>query len=346
MQPLLAVLRNEAVDADELDAALTLAEQEHVLPWTIARLRANAVTLPAEIERRVVEAERSAAIAAFYWTSELKGLLRAFGEAAVAVIPLKGPCLAERLYGGAELRSNRDLDLLVRADDLARAKNLLSTQGFTPTAHPDDYHQPWLRGSTVVELHHNVENPLAFDFEIEGAWAGAETAVFKEVPILRLAAADELLFLCLHGVRHRFDRMSLVLDLKLAFAQLDTAQSRPRNGDLRNVLYLGCAMARRLDATVCPGPKPDEQLDRLADRLWDRLMTQRAATLDWEAAHAFYLEMERPGVARMRRRVRHWRILATRVIEPDYVFAARFGLSRRWQATLLRPLRLLLRTRL
>jgi hypothetical protein len=345
MQGLLAILRDDAAAHDDLDAALTLAEEEHVLPWTLARLKAQAATLPPEVAQCVAEAERSAAIAAFYWSSELKGLLRAFAEAAIAVIGLKGPCLAERIYGGAGLRSSRDLDLLVRAVDVARANALLEQQGFTPVAHPDDYHQPWRRGSTVVELHRNVENPLAFDFDIEGAWARAEASAFQGLPILRLAAADELLFLCLHGVRHRFDRMSLVLDLTLAFAHLDGTQPRPANADWAKLLYLGRTMARRLDAQIAPMPETDTHLDALADRLWERLTTQPAEPMDWAAAHAFYLEIERPGAARMRRRIRHWRILATRVIEPDYVFAARLGLRRRWQAALLRPLRLLLRIR-
>ena len=48
----------------------------------------------------------------------------------------------------------------------------------------------------------------------------------------------------------------------------------------------------------------------------------------------------------MGRRMRHWRILATRVIGPDYAFAERFGLRRKWQVRLLRPLRLMLRKRL
>ena len=191
----------------------------------------SAVALPEEVERRVTEAERSAVIAAFFWSSELKGLLRAFAEEGLPVIPLKGPCLAERLYGGAALRSSRDLDLLVQASHVAPADALLGRLGFAPLGHPDDYHQAWRRGSTVVELHHDVENPLAWDFAIGGAWTRAEAGVFQGVPVLRLAAADELLLLCLHGVRHRFERLNLVLDLALAFAQLSGAQARPARRD-------------------------------------------------------------------------------------------------------------------
>ncbi len=63
--------------------------------------------------------------------------------------------------------------------------------------------------------------------------------------------------------------------------------------------------------------------------------------MDWQSMHAFYLELEGTRWRKLRRRIMHWRILMTRLIEVDYAFAARFGFGRRWQVWLLRPLRLL-----
>ena len=39
----------------------------------------------------------------------------------------------------------------------------------SPPGAADDYHRPWHRATTTVELHHDVENPLAFDFHVEGS---------------------------------------------------------------------------------------------------------------------------------------------------------------------------------
>jgi hypothetical protein len=82
-------------------------------------------------------------------------------------------------------------------------------------------------------------------------------------------------------------------------------------------------------------------LERLADDLWERLLTQSSEPLNWRDIHTFYLEIERPGWARVRRWVRHLQILSTRMIEPDYRFAAKLGMHRTWQVRMLRPLRLL-----
>ena len=48
------------------------------------------------------------------------------------MISLKGPSLAERLYGNAALRTRYDLDFLVREPDLGRAEQILQEMGFAP----------------------------------------------------------------------------------------------------------------------------------------------------------------------------------------------------------------------
>jgi Uncharacterised nucleotidyltransferase len=353
MDCLLEILRGQSVDREieetEWAAMLALAEEERVLPWIVERLRSFGEGLPQPLAERLGQIERDATIAAFYWSSHLKGLLHAFHHADIPVVPLKGPVLAQRLYGGAALRMNRDLDLLVSKADFSRAEAVLVELGFTP-GELDDYHRPWYRHTATVELHYDVENPLAFDFGVESAMRDAEPTKFEGEPCRQLASEDELAYLCLHAARHRYERLCLVLDLRLAFEKLPgLANGREYRCEIvamNSLLTLGLAMARRLQPDLCvklplSSGRDDERLERLADVLWDRLLTQSSEPLDWSDLHAFYLEIERPGWARLRRWVRHLQILSTRMIEPDYRFAARFGMHRTWQVRMLRPLRLL-----
>jgi hypothetical protein len=346
MQCLLELLRGQSSDRDlgdaELEAALGLAEVEHVLPWAVAQLRLRPPSQTPVISSHLKEIEREAAIAAFYWSAELQGLLRAYAHAGLQVVPLKGPFLAERLYGATALRVSYDLDLLVAKADLARAEAVMEAAGFVPGT-PDDYHCPWVRKATCVELHHDVENRLAFNFHLESALRRARIAEFQGQPCRQLAADDELLYLCLHAVRHRFERLSLIVDLQLAFQKFAGAgngvQLRPEVKGLASLLVLGLAMARRLQPDLAvpfefpTSPAQVQHLEKLADRLWYRLLTEPGAPPDWRALHAFYVELELPG--------RHLRILLGRAIEPDYAFAANLGFHRTWQVRMLRPLRLL-----
>jgi hypothetical protein len=202
----------------------------------------------------------------------------------------------------------------------------------------------------MVELHYDVENPLAFNFRVEGALRNAQAASYQGQPCWQLAPEDELLFLCLHAVRHRFECLNLVLDLQLAFEKLTDSEKawtpRTEVAELDSLLSLGWMMARHLQPDLAvafqvpTSKRQNRHLEELASRLWNELLTQTAEPLDWHGAHAFFLELELSGWPRFRRRIRHFRILAGRVIEPDYSFAARFGLHRTWQVRMLRPLRL------
>lgn len=354
MDRLLELLRGHDVDLlhdqEEWEQVFALAEEERILPW-VARLCNRQTAVDPNLRNRLKAIERDAAIAAFYWSSELKAILRAFEQQDIMVVPLKGPFLAERLCGEAALRVSYDLDLLVAKSDVDRAEAVFSGLRFIPDT-PDDYHRAWWRGRTTIELHHDVENPLAFDFHIASVLRRTQPTAFQGQRCWQLAPGDELLFLCLHGVRHCFERLSLIQDLCLAFENLNVAEQAPADSNIQQIaertslLVLGLAMARRLQPDMRvrtiegASAAQVDHLEGVADRLWHRLLTQTSEPLDWQSQHAFFLEMELPG-HRLRRRWRHFQILSARVIKPDYEFAAGFGCHRVWQVRLLRPLRIL-----
>ena len=258
MQTLLDLMRGElngrTVAAEEWMRVLDLATEESVLPWAASCVRAQAdCGVAPEVDARLRAIEREAQISAFVWSQTLRSTLAEFHRRDVPVISLKGPWLAQRLYGDAALRLYADLDLLVRRADFARSEEVLSGLGFSPAARRDDYARTWSRGPITLELHDDVENPLAFDFGIDGAWERAQVAEFEGVSAWLFAPSDELRFLCLHGVRHRFERLSHVLDLVLAFRRLTGPQSdiQPEcRGESERMLALGCMMAARLDPQV------------------------------------------------------------------------------------------------
>lgn len=352
MQSLLDLLRgcpSRGFDDAEWAALVNVAEEENILPWAVERLRFASGACTPEQRRQLEGFQREFQIAAFLWTESLKSTLAAFNRAELPVISLKGPVLAERMYGSAALRNCVDLDLLIRPQDLERAENVLAGIGFVPQGEADDYHRRWMRKNTLLELHHKLENSHAFAIDMDGLWARSCISQFQGVPIRLFGPADELLYLCLHGVRHRFDRLSLILDLVLAFQQLthlsggDTAWG---DAVFENIFALGWMMAAHLDPQLVPpqamrtAPGSRQWLHDLADRLWRDRLSGRAEILDWSAQHRFYVELEKPGWERLARRLRHARILLTRTIDADTQFAERFGLRRMWQVRLMRPIRL------
>ena len=335
----------------EFALLLETAAAENVTPWVVKCFREQEADLSPQQTKRLEELHRSNLISAFVWSTTLKSILDAFHRAGLPVIPLKGPSLAERIYGDSSLRKCHDLDLLVQGRDLIYAEQVLKGLGFTPSKYGDDYHRAFNRNSINIELHHNVENAHRFEFEIERTWSSAVPSDFQGIPVLHLAPFDELLYLCLHAVRHRYDRICLILDLSLAFRRLPLPiGSIVSRSDtvFDNILLLGWMMATRLDEDI-PAlqikrlkPSDHVRLEKIAGRLWQERMLGQLPPLGWVALHRFYIELESPGRSRLRRRCRHLRILSSRLIDVDFDFASRFNLHRKWQVRLLRPIRLLI----
>ena len=338
MEILLAALRGQPADhASEAstEQALHLAEAHHVLPMVLAGL-----------PQAVAPAQRSQVrLHGFWWACELKGVIEAFHTAGIAMMPLKGPAFAARAYGAAHLRQCRDLDVLVRPADGAAAEALLHSLGFQPVDDADDYHRPWARGATALELHHGLAVPHSFRFDLDRAWINAERGRFEGSEILHFSAQDELIYLCLHAVRHRFERLSLVLDLDRALERCggrvtpQTMALAEQQG-LGGAMAVGCGLVDRLRDKPAGG-----SFAPLVDEIWQRLTAGPPVPFTTPELYRFYLRLEPGFTARMRRRLNHLRIAASRLIADDFAFASRLGVDGRHTGTVraLRLVRLMLR---
>jgi hypothetical protein len=355
MQALLRQLRDQpqpsCMAESEWRDVLAIAREENLLAWLATHLSSAPSQLPPAIGASIAEMRRQARHEAFLWSATLRQTLSAFHERGIPVISLKGPWLAERLHGDAAFRSYSDLDFLVRPRDWNTVERTLSESGFSPCDRGDDRHRRWRRAGICVEPHYRLENPLDFDLDTEGLWNRALLSEFRGIPAWLLALSDELMFLCVHAVRHCFERLSLLLDLSLAFRAFplpDASSFGRRGGELKNVLALSRMLVSRFeDSSAAASPAwsaAHAQLDRIADRIWQRCVLERAAPIDWRTNHRLFLAMEASPWSRFLRRLRNARILRTRLVDSDFDLAARFRLRRTWQVWILRQIRLVCKT--
>jgi hypothetical protein len=345
--------RREAPCAEWLDA-FRVAEQERILPFFAARLRQSGAVVPVPILDEISCVEHEAVQNSFWWTSELGGILEAFAAAAIPVIPLKGPMLAERVYGSIALRESRDLDLLVTRPDIDAGGALLNKLGFTLEPRPNKFHYRWHRGTSLVELHFDVLNQMEFHFDTAGAWKRAKAREFLGQPVRQFAPSDELLYLSLHAVRHGFECLSQVLDIALALRLL-TPKIDPKAYEhgpaakLRPLIVLARAMAMRLDPRGDPGPEicvravTEKHMNNLADRLWTELLQRPATPLDGRTEQLFFLAVESTASGRLLRLARAFYVMVAKLTQKDFDFAAQFGVRQPGLVRLLRQFRLLAR---
>lgn len=170
---------------------------------------------------------------------ELGMALRMFADAGIDVIILKGGALAEIVYHDIGLRPFSDVDILIREDDLKRAKEVMIKIGYvlderiSPEAHNEEFgcdlHYVINEGH-VLEIHWHIARKTGNDrytrILIDELWERALPARIADVDTLALSPEDLLLHLCIHLPRHRYNRLIWFCDIAEVVRQGDVDWGR------------------------------------------------------------------------------------------------------------------------
>lgn len=218
-----------------------------------------------------------------FLTKKLIKLLSLFKTHKILAVPYKGPDLAARAYGNVSLREFRDLDILIPKRDVLQAKNLLTAHGYrlrdisaaqTQEAAylSEDYEYRFVlnddqlnagndRGfffHVVVGLHWRVTpKKLPFPFEAMRVWDHLVEVPLDGVAVPSLAPEDLLLLVCLHGTKHRWERLAWICDIAALISahqgmDWDWAVKQAVKLGGARMLFLGLGLAHSLLDTALP----------------------------------------------------------------------------------------------
>lgn len=209
---------------------------------------------------------------------DLVEILAALEASGIAAIPYKGPALAFSLYGDVAMREYGDLDILVRAEDLLRARTILRDLRYHPEfplepaveaaflRSRSQYHLVLARErGTVVELHWKTDP----EFPVEPVgddpwWKSLPTARMEGVEVRRFAPREQLLILCLHGSKHFWGSLGWLVDIAELIKQdprTDWEWIIARAASLRCERRL--ALALHLAHRLLRAPLPEEVIRRV-----------------------------------------------------------------------------------
>ncbi len=209
---------------------LERATQHAVIPLMDHEIGRNASDLVVpETSSRLRAAAQEGAMRTLRLTGDLVAVHRALVNAGVSAIPFKGPTLAALVYGNLSLRQFEDLDILVRDRELSRARDALFAAGFSPVLQLTDdqrasivlsgHHEQLqhVGSGTTVELHWSLNNrALTHDAFEHQWWEELQPISIGGVAMHTLGPERMLLYLCMHGGKHSWARLSWLCDLHRA----------------------------------------------------------------------------------------------------------------------------------
>jgi hypothetical protein len=204
-------------------------------------------------------------------SEELCALLALLEAAGIMAIPLKGPVLAELAHGELGVREFQDLDILIERNDLPKAKEVLRRRGFLPE-HPvsETTEEAWLRSCNVrTFLHHESRAAVELHWELTPPWF-AHTLTSRQLkrrlvriatpggPVWSFAKEELILYLCVHGAKHCWERLGWLCDLAALLRrnpdiEWDRLLSECRAQGNERILLLGIALAAELLGSELPG---------------------------------------------------------------------------------------------
>jgi hypothetical protein len=250
-----------------------------------------------------------------FLVGELVKLLRLFEIQGIPAIPFKGPVLAASVYSNLALRECGDLDLLVRKQDVTKAKSLLISAGYRSTGQLTEtqemaclkshlgYHLEYDDGNVGVELHWRVTPAyFAFPFDLDCLWKDLEPTLLAGMTIRHLSPQESLLILCVHGARHRWDRLSWICDiaeLVHTHEELDWGRVLAKADGLgcKRMLFLGLFLANNLLEADLPDKvrskiQVDPMVEPLATQVVERLVSEGGDSRGGTEWHTYHLRIK------------------------------------------------------
>lgn len=264
------LVRNFANDRLDWHYVKKASIKHGVLPLVYRNLQAGGAGVPAETLDGMRKDSLYIVARNLYLAKVLLDTLRLFQDNGIFALPFKGPVLAENVYGDLTLRMFNDLDILVSPEDSWKAIELLTERGYIPYVQlsrsqlnayqktEDDMIMVHSDGKPVIELHWEMTGrvlPEPMDLELVGSRLRATQVLDVEVP--DLSNEDLLIYLCIHGSRHMWERLEWIC----CIAELIRASDNLRWDDLferakslrcRPILKHGLLLAYRLFDAALP----------------------------------------------------------------------------------------------
>lgn len=263
-------VRNLADQCDDWQKVLWLTERHRVAGLVVEILSRAGVSPPDDIWTSLRAKARMDAADELLMLSTTVVLTGQFKRAGVDMAVLKGVTTALSAFGRLGIRYSSDIDLLVAKRDVEQAAQIISDFGYTRVEPPVDASPSILKdrmarhkdlvfvhpkSGAVIELHWRLfQNPYIL--------ARAEDGPFEPMTLLggatvsTLNADLALLYLCVHGGEHGWERLKWLADLVPVLNRSDDVGDRlyddARKRGLRRMVGPGIALCHEIYGTPMP----------------------------------------------------------------------------------------------
>ena len=252
------------------ECVLRRADHHRLLPTLYLALRGRS-DVPASIHSAMSARFHRHERRTLRFTAELARILRQFDHHGIRVLAHKGVVLGEFLYGDAVMRQFGDLDFLLEAADVPRARAALLQIGYAAKIQLSPRQEKaYLRSGYeyVFGLHTDrnlvevqwqiVPRFYSIDFDMKALFSRSRECDLDGLRLRTLGREDLMLVLCVHAAKHEWAQLGMLRDIA-ALARLDLdwrwIDAEARRLGIMRILAISLLLARNLLGLNPPDPQ-------------------------------------------------------------------------------------------
>lgn len=204
---------------------VNLAMHHRLYPLIYSKLKiVDQELFPLDILLKLQQEYRKNTFQMLYLSSEMEQLSKLFSENEIRLIVLKGPVLADDLYGDVSLRTCGDLDVLIPITEIYKADRLLLESGYLKEDnfqtelsdwkwrhHHITYYHPQKR--VKLEIHWRLNPGPGKEPNFNELWERKRKSRITIHPVYYLGKEDLFFYLVTHGARHGWFRLRWLVDI-------------------------------------------------------------------------------------------------------------------------------------
>jgi len=297
------------------------AEHHGVLPLLCQALSRAEDLVPPEQMCALKQSHQTNLHKALFLSREFIRIIDHLSSQGIEIIPYKGLALAETLYGDIALRQSGDIDLLIRASELARIQHAVRELEYVPHAPLSEPQQraymksgyecafDGAAGRNLLEVQWDIQ-PRFFsvNFDMEGLFRRAVTVSVAGRAVKAPSNEDLFIVLALHAAKHVWGRLIWLSDLaRISSLPLNWAWIGRQAWELGIVRILRVTLLLVMNLFETPVPSEaeanlpaDPDAFALAEEIESRLASNTIYNAESRAYFRFMLRLRERRTDQMR----------------------------------------------